>query len=230
MEEVKDDLGAAQTAQFDFRRGVTDSSPFDYLPTTTVGDNGCGSILKGGKVIIETGKCEMSNFYAFITGYSYSALDIAGVALAGGDLVTYMRSIIVGVDGDDAIAGPLTAPVGGVAPQLEWKQPDFSDDTDNTRFIFKTDEDDQDVGLWINYVGPDEAGITLTKIQLSFVHVGIEDYTNINQPDGYPTQGPLTRDEFVFISATTSGLAAALGAGGADLEITNDQDTIITGP
>ena len=51
MEEVIDDDGS-KTAQFDFRNGVTDTSPFDYLPTNTVGDNGCGSILKGGKIII----------------------------------------------------------------------------------------------------------------------------------------------------------------------------------
>ena len=91
----------------------------------------------------------------------------------------------------------------------------MSDDTNDDRFIFKIDEDDQDVGLWINYMGGNDAAITLNKIQVSFVHVGIEDYTNMNQPDGYPTQGPLTRDEFVFVSATTSGLVATVG--GADL-------------
>lgn len=38
----------------------------------------------------------------------------------------------------------------------------------------------------------------------------------------YPTQGPLTRDEFVFVSATTAGLVLTANS---DLQITNDQAT-----
>lgn len=103
MEGVKDE-NALQNAQFDFRNGATDSSPFDYLPTATMGDNGCGSILKGGKIIIETGKCKLSNFYTFITGFAYSDINKAAGAFAGADAITHMRSIIVGSSTADPFA------------------------------------------------------------------------------------------------------------------------------
>ena len=68
---IDDDTTDRLIAQFDFKNSVADSSPFDYLPSSTMG-NGCGSVKKGGKIIIETNGCERSNFYAFVSGFSQS--------------------------------------------------------------------------------------------------------------------------------------------------------------
>ena len=208
LEEVVDD-DTRRFAQFDFRNGVADSSPFDYLPTSTIGDNGCGSILKGGKIIIETGTCELSNFYAFITGFVYSGV-------TDGTSISNHRSII---NIDDS-----TNPNARAQP--EFKQPLLDDATDDSKFIFKTSEDDQDVGLWINYMDTGTADEDLSKIQISFVHVGIQDYTGLTLTNPYPLQGAITRDDFTFFSAAVQNLETVITPSFNDLVITNDEAAV----
>ena len=59
----------------------------------------------------------MSNFYAFITGYSYSALRISPGGPAAGDIITHMRSVIVYSETTDALTPVAPAlPLGGVPP------------------------------------------------------------------------------------------------------------------
>ena len=68
----------------------------------------------------------------------------------------------------------------------------------------------------------DLAAIDLQKIQLSFIHVGIRDYTDIGGAStGYPIQNAVTRDSFIFFSAVTADVGEMAGSA-IDFVVTND--------
>ena len=170
---------ATNIAQFNFKNGNGDTSPFDYLADADAG-SGCGAINKGGKIIIETGACALKNFYAFVTGFSNT-------------VVTPNTQTI---DAKALIVSDST-----VTPDLNTQQVAQTVDTSEAGYIFKKDAEDTSIGLWISY-SSDVDAVRMEAIQVSFVFVGLRDYTPIAlmTPGTYPTQSILKRDDFEFVS------------------------------
>ena len=53
----------------------------------------------------------------------------------------------------------------------------------------------------------DSDEVLLESVQLSFVHVGIRDYTQMTaSANPYPIQNPLKKDSFIFISAISNNI------------------------
>ena len=70
-------------------------------------------------------------------------------------------------------------------------------------YIFKQNVSDKNVGLWMAYT-QSLNDYDIESIQVSFIYLGIRDYTPINNiPSwtGYPSQSSLTKDTFVAMSA-----------------------------